>query len=76
MIETNDYHFSAAWDGNEIAYWAKVEEFPSLSFFADTREEALAGLRQAVTDILEDMRTTGEVPPAPRGSKPSAPAHR
>lgn len=76
MIQTYDYHYSCSWDGNEIAYWAKVEEFPSLSFFADTREEAVEGLRKLVSEILVDMHSTGEIPPQPHGVKPTVPAHR
>lgn len=67
-MRADQYTYSVAWDGNEIQYWAKVAEFPSLSFFADTKQEALDGLRDTVASILEDMKVTGERPPSPKTS--------
>ena len=40
-------------------------EFPSLSWLADSPEQALAGVRKLVRDVLADMAATGEQAPAP-----------
>jgi len=40
-------------------------EFPSLSWLADSPDEALDGIRKLVGEVLEDMAATGERPPAP-----------
>ncbi len=40
-------------------------EFPSLSWIADTREAALAGLTSVVEEVLQDMLAEGEEIPAP-----------
>lgn len=68
MPKAEDYSYTAAWDGNEILYWARVEEFPRLSFFAETKEEAIDGLRKLVAVTLTDMTTTGELPPLPKSA--------
>ena len=40
-------------------------EFPSLSWLADSPEQALAGVRKLVRDVLADMAATREQAPAP-----------
>lgn len=66
MAETAEsYHYSVEWNENEIEFWARVTEFPSLHVFEPTREAALSGIQQLVADILADMARTGETPPPP-----------
>jgi len=43
-------------------------EFPSLSWLAGSQDEAFAGIRQLVADVVADMRAGGEVPPQPIAS--------
>jgi hypothetical protein len=40
-------------------------EFPSLSWVAPTRDEALHGVEALVRDVVADMKARGEVPPEP-----------
>lgn len=40
-------------------------EFPSLSWLAATPDEAFAGVRTLVHEILTDLRESGESPPVP-----------
>jgi predicted HicB family RNase H-like nuclease len=40
-------------------------EFPSLSWLAGSPEEALAGIRQLVADVVADMSAQKEVIPVP-----------
>ena len=58
-------HFSAA-DGE---YVATVAEFASLSWLDSGPAGALLGLMQVVTDVVEDLRTSGEPVPAPLGDR-------
>jgi hypothetical protein len=49
-----------------------VQEFRSLSWLADTKAEALEGIRMLVTDTLDEMDKAGEVPPPPAGTGDNA----
>ena len=40
---------------------ALCAEFPSLSWLAPTPQEALAGLRELIQDVVADMRANGEI---------------
>jgi predicted HicB family RNase H-like nuclease len=44
-------------------------EFPSLSWLATTPEEALAGIRQAITDAVADICTSSKEIPEPLADK-------
>ena len=44
---------------------ALCAEFPSLSWLAPTLQEALAGLRELIQDVVADTRANGETPPEP-----------
>ena len=45
-------------------------EFPSLSWLAPTLDEAFAGIRELVQDVVADMRASGETPPVPLAERP------
>ena len=59
------YTYRLAWSMKDKEFIATVVEFPSLSWIADTREAALAGLTSVVEDVLQDMLAEGEEIPAP-----------
>lgn len=59
------YTYRVRWSAAEQEFIATVVEFPSLSWIADTREGAIAGLTDVVTGVLQDMAETGEEIPAP-----------
>lgn len=49
-------------DGDHVGLCA---EFPSLSWLDGTPEDALAGIRRVVTDVVRDMVANGEKVPEP-----------
>jgi len=59
------YTYRLAWSVKDEDFIATVVEFPSLSWIADTREAALAGLTSVVEEVLQDMLAEGEEIPAP-----------
>ena len=59
------YTYRVTWSPGDQEHVGLCAEFPSLSWLAGSPDEALAGIRKLVCDILEDMAATGERPPAP-----------
>ena len=59
------YTYRLAWSVGDEEFIATVVEFPSLSWIADSREAALAGLTSVVEEVLQDMLAGGEEIPAP-----------
>jgi len=62
----DDYSLLVGRDRETKEYVAVVREFPSLSWVADSRVAAAAGLRHVLADILRDMYDHGEDVPAPQ----------
>jgi len=60
------YSFKIFWSPEDEAYVVTVPEFPGLSAFGDTPEEALAEASQALEGFLETYREEGWPLPAPR----------
>jgi predicted RNase H-like HicB family nuclease len=54
------YTYRVAWSSDEQEYVGLSAEFPSLSHGDETPEAALAGIRELVAGIIEDMREKGE----------------
>ncbi len=70
MVLTNDrYTYRVTWSEEDEEYVGLCAEFPGLSWLASTPEEALAGIRAVVADVISDMRTTGELIPEPLATK-------
>ena len=70
MALINDrYTYRVTWSAEDSEYVGLCAEFPSLSWLAQTPEEALQGIRDVVAEVVEDMATTGEVAPAPLASR-------
>ncbi|MFA7324133.1 MAG: type II toxin-antitoxin system HicB family antitoxin [Candidatus Nanopelagicales bacterium] len=59
------YTYRLAWSAADEEFIATVVEFPSLSWIAETREAALAGLTSVVEEVLQDLLAEGEEIPAP-----------
>ena len=53
------------WSADDDEYVGLCVEFPSLSWLADTPEDALKGIRNIVADVIEDMRANKETVPEP-----------
>ena len=70
MILTNDrYTYRVRWSEDDEEYVGLCAEFPSLSWLAATPEDALAGIRDVVGDVVADMQANGEVMPVPLSTK-------
>ncbi|MEC5148495.1 antitoxin HicB [Cryobacterium sp. GrIS_2_6] len=60
MTDVINYTYRATWccDANE--YDGLVAEYPSLSWLAADRVDALAGIRKLVANVVADLKVTGE----------------
>ena len=54
------YTYRVTWSEEDGQYVGLCAEFPSLSWLADTQEAALAGIRDTVKQVIQDMQSTGE----------------
>ena len=68
------YAYQVAWSDEDGEYVGICAEFPSLSWLAPGRGEALAGIRALVADCVDDMRACGEPLPGAAG-RSVQPAH-
>ena len=62
---SDHYTYRVTWSTEDEEHLGLCAEFPSLSWLALTPDEALAGVRELVSDCVEDMRANGEEPPQP-----------
>lgn len=65
----NKYTYRITWSEEDGEYVGLCAEFPSLSWLADTQESALAGIRDTVKQVVQDMESTGETIPQPLSTK-------
>jgi len=57
VILTSDrYTYRVTWSEEDEEYVGLCAEFPWLSWLASTPEEALAGVRAVVADVIADMQ--------------------
>lgn len=59
------YTYRVAWSAEDGEYVATCLEFPSLSWLAESRGDAIDGLEQLVVDVVGDLRSNGEKVPEP-----------
>lgn len=59
------YTYRVTWSPEDGEFVGLCLEFPLLSWLAESPDEAFSGIRAVVRDILADLETTGETPPAP-----------
>ncbi len=64
-IKNDHYTYRVTWSADDDEYVGLCVEFPSLSWLADTPEDALKGIRNIVADVIEDMRAEKETVPEP-----------
>ena len=62
---TDHYTYRVTWSPEDREYAGLCAEFPSLSWLAPTAEEAFAGIRKLVHEVLADVHASAETPPAP-----------
>jgi predicted HicB family RNase H-like nuclease len=65
MPDATHYTYRVAWSAEDGEHVATVAEFPSMSWLAASPVEALAGLADAVRDVLTDLAESGEPIPEP-----------
>ncbi|WP_114906478.1 MULTISPECIES: type II toxin-antitoxin system HicB family antitoxin [Ornithinimicrobium] len=64
-IDITHYGYRVTWSAEDQEFLATCLELPSLSWLASTQEEALAGLRDLVREVVDDLTATGEPVPEP-----------
>jgi len=67
--EAKDYQYTVGWSEEDQAYIGRVAEFPSLAADGDSFEGALKEILTVVTEVLEDLRNSGEPIPEPFGKR-------
>lgn len=65
MTAADHYTYRITWSSEDEAYVSTVAEFPSLSWLDADRDSALHGIEALLRDVLDDLRASGETPPAP-----------
>jgi predicted HicB family RNase H-like nuclease len=68
-MSIDHYTYRVTWSPEDKEYVGLCVEFPSLSWLASTPEEALAGIRQVVTEVVTDMQASNELIPKPLAEK-------
>ena len=64
MLESH-YSYRVDWSPEDNVFIARVEEFPSVSAFGDTEEEAVQELKIALEGVIEWLKEDGESIPEP-----------
>ncbi len=62
----NNYSFNISWSEDDTAYIAICPEFPRLSAFGDTPEQALAEMKVVLRLAIESYEEEGWPLPKPR----------
>ncbi len=68
-VDITRYTYRVTWSGEDKEYVATCLELPSLSWLADTQDDALRGMRDLVAETVEDMRANDEPVPEPLSSR-------
>ena len=68
-MNVNHYTYRVTWSPDDGEHVGLCLEFPSLSWLAQTPEDALSGIRKTVAKVVSDMRSNGEPIPKPLSEK-------
>lgn len=63
-MSPDHYTYRVTWSAEDDEHVGLCAEFPSLSWLAPTPEDALAGIRTVVADVIGDLRAGNEPVPA------------
>lgn len=66
---TEHYTYRITWSEEDNEFVGLCSEFPSLSWLAATRLEALDGIMVLVSSAVSDMLSNGEIPPVALAEK-------
>ncbi len=69
MVKNDLYTYRVTWSDEDEEYVGLCAEFPSLSWLANTQEEALRGIREVVAESIADMKSNREPIPEPIAAK-------
>jgi predicted HicB family RNase H-like nuclease len=64
-MSSDHYTYRVTWSPEDQEHIGLCTEFPSLSWLAASPEEALRGIRQLVSDTLDDLRSNHDPVPQP-----------
>ena len=64
-MNTDRYTYRVTWSAEDGEHVGLCAELPSLSWLAPDPEQALAGIRRLVREVVEDMLATGDPVPEP-----------
>ena len=62
---SDHYTYRVTWSAEDQEYVGLSVEFPSLSWLADSLDEAFSGIRRLVAECVEDMLAADEILPEP-----------
>lgn len=65
MADAAHYTYRVVWSEEDNEFVGTVAEFPSLSWLEESQADALSGITNLVSEVLEDMDKSGETPPLP-----------
>jgi len=68
-MSLDHYTYRVTWSPEDGEHVGLCIELPSLSWLAETPEEALAGIRQVVFEVIADLKASGESVPEPLAEK-------
>jgi predicted HicB family RNase H-like nuclease len=68
-MSLDHYTYRVTWSPEDDEHVGLCIEFPSLSWLAETPEEALAGVRKVVAEVVADLEANGELIPQPLSEK-------
>jgi predicted HicB family RNase H-like nuclease len=63
------YTYRVTWSNEDSEFIGLCAEFPSLSWLAHTKEEALCGISNLVQEVISDMLSNNEYIPEPLSKK-------
>ena len=64
-LKNDRYTYRVTWSEDDNKHVGLSAEFPSLSWLSATPEAALKGIRELVSEVVEDMEANHEVIPEP-----------
>lgn len=64
-MKNDHYTYRISWSPEDGEYVGLCVEFPSLSWLASSSEKALAGIQRTISDVVDDLRASGEPIPEP-----------
>jgi predicted HicB family RNase H-like nuclease len=68
-IKNDHYTYRVTWSEEDKEYIGLCIEFPSLSWLDKTPETALKGIRETVSDVIDDIKKSREEIPVPIANK-------